>query len=64
MPSRSNNTEPVVELVEPTIQQPSYFLRQRGAIPNDPGEAFIYLLPRFVIMLFDGMRIHKSDLFL
>ena len=62
MPPRSNNTEPVVELVEPAIEQPAYFLRQRGTIPYRLSEAVIDLLPRFVMMLFHGMRIHKSDL--
>jgi hypothetical protein len=62
MPPRSNNTEPVVELVEPAIEQPADFLRQRGTITYGPGEAVIDLLPRFVMMLFHGVRIHKSDL--
>jgi hypothetical protein len=52
MPSGSYNTEPLVELVEPAIEQPAYFLRQRGTIPDGPGEAVIDLLPRFVMMLF------------
>ena len=63
MPPGSNNTEPVVELVEPPIEQPAYLLRQRGcAIPDHPGEAVIHLLPRCVLMLFHGVRVHEGDL--
>ena len=63
MPPGCHNTEPVVELVETPIEQPAYFLRQyRGAIPDYQGEAVIHLLPRCVLMLFHGVRVHEGDL--
>ena len=63
MPPGCYNTEPMVELVETPIEQPAYLLRQLGgAIPDQTGEPVIHFLPRCVLMLFHGVRVHESDL--